>query len=114
MINLPTKSTQSKLIASVQGSRPAIERTEQEKVRIAKAFLEKRGHFVLPALMRRDDVIAYLGCSIGHLNNLRENADFPQPFDINAAKKSIEHTRQNPRWRTNDVITWLESRKAGS
>lgn len=90
---------------------PAFERTEVEKIRLAQAYLEKRGFIVLPQLIGINDVIEYLGCSARHLKNLREHADFPTPFDIGATKKSIDHTRQKPRWLVTDVVVWLKSRR---
>lgn len=104
-------SVGSKLIPRSKGPVPAIERTEVEKIRLAQSFLEKRKYVVLPELICRDDVIDYLGCSLGHLNNLLKNTDFPRPFDINASKQSINSSRSKPRWRITDVVNWIESRR---
>lgn len=90
---------------------PAIQKTEGEKIALAKAFLEKRGYLVSQSLVNRQQVAEYLGCSVGAVNNLMEREDFPRPFDICALKKSIDQKRTTPRWRFVEIINWLESRR---
>ena len=106
-----SRSTRATL-ATPTGQRPAIERTEIEKIKLAKKFLENRGYFVFSKLIDKSSVANYLGCSLNTVKNLEESGDFPKPFDVHAQRKSIDHTRRAPRWRIDDIETWLETRKA--
>lgn len=101
-------SVGSKLFHRTQGGVPAMERTEGEKIVIARKYLEARHFVVLPLLVTRKDVCAYLGCSEGHLHNLMETDDFPKPFDIGAGRKKIT-SRIVPRWRMPDIVAWVEA-----
>lgn len=90
---------------------PAIQRTEGEKIALAKAFLEKRGYLVSQSLVNMGQVADYLGCSKQNVHRLMECEDFPRPFDTCALKTSIDHKRTTPRWRFVEIINWLESRR---
>ena len=104
-------SVGSKLIPRRHGAMPAIERTEGEKIKLARLFLEKRGFVILCDLMTASTVCAYLGCSRSHLDNLIDGSDFPKPFNLSAAKTNIDSSRAYPRWKSRDVMDWIESRK---
>ena len=106
-------SVGSKLIPRCHGPTPAIERTEGEKIRLARLFLEKRGFTILPDLWPAKTVCLYLGCSRPHLENLVNDSDFPKPFDLSATRTNINSNRSFPRWKSQDVMGWIESRKTG-
>ena len=90
---------------------PAIQRTTGEKIRIAKVFLEQHDFVVLPNLVKKRVVAEMLGCSEGHLENLRQEPDFPRPFDIGSAKRHIESSHTSPRWRAMEIAAWIEGKR---
>lgn len=101
------KSVGSKIIPRVQGSVPAFERTEGEKIRLAVAYLEKRGYVVMPSLISRQEVSALLKCSDAHINNLMSDDEFPQPYDIGSKRKSIDRMQRRLRFSAPDVKAWV-------
>lgn len=102
-------SVGSKLIPRRQGPIPAIERTVGEKIRLAQSFLEKHNFVVMPDLWTRFETAEYLGCSINHITNLLESGDFSAPYDISSRRSSIDKKQKSVRWRSSDIIAWLES-----
>jgi predicted DNA-binding transcriptional regulator AlpA len=102
-------SVGSKVIPRGQGGVPAFERTEGEKIALARKYLESRNFVVLPYLVTRKEVCAYLRCSEGHLNNLLSETDFPEPFDVGAIKNNI-NSRTQPRWKMSEVSDWMNSK----
>jgi predicted DNA-binding transcriptional regulator AlpA len=103
-------SSRSKIVPSIAGVTPVIERTEGEKIALARKFLEKRSFVVLTSLVTRADVAAYLGCSVSSLMRIIEQGVFPTPYNIAASKSSIR-ARNTPRWKVEDITKWLESTK---
>lgn len=90
---------------------PAMERTEGEKIRLARLFLEKRGFVVLPDLISKQEIALLLRCSSQHVTNLMEATDFPAPFDLNAGKTHIDNKKIFGRWSASQVLEWVESRQ---
>lgn len=90
---------------------PAIQRTTGEKIRIARTFLEQHEFVVLPKLIKRPVIAEMLGCSEGHIDNLRQEPGFPRPFDIGSAKRHIESVHTSPRWSSVEIVAWIESKR---
>jgi predicted DNA-binding transcriptional regulator AlpA len=91
--------------------RPAIIKTEGEKLQLARSFLERRGFCVTERLLNKDEVCELLGCSRSHIGVLARAGDFPIPYDIGAFKAHIDVKRIRPRWRHSDIEAWLRSRR---
>lgn len=103
------KSTPSKIIPSIVGGKPLIERTDGEKIRICKTYLEKHNYVVVGSLMTRAEVCAFLQVSGQHINNLLASASFPKPIDVGSKRKCIDSNHRMLRWRTSDITAWVES-----
>ena len=89
---------------------PAIVKTEGEKIRLAKTFLDNRGFTVSKNLVDMEFIASYLNCSIGNIRNLRNDDDFTKPLNIGSERLTIK-SRPAPRWRMSDIDDWLELRK---
>ena len=110
-MNIRNNSGRSALVASVDGSRPSIERTEGENIMVARMYLEKRGFVVTRSLVTIAEVANFLGCSRPTVLRLRNEPDFPAAFDIMSGRSNITAQRSTPRWRMSDIVDWLEGRK---
>ena len=110
-MKFPSHSVKSTLVATVDGPRPSIERTEGEKIMLARMYLEKRGFVVTRSLVTIAEVANFLGCSRPTVLRLRNEPDFPAAFDIMSGRSNITAQRSTPRWRMSDIVDWLEGRK---
>ena len=90
---------------------PAIVRTDGEKIRIATAYLERHGYFVMSKMLTIKGVAALLDCSEGHVKNLSLTDGFPAAHDIGSKRKSIEKNHRIFRYATADILAWLEGCK---
>lgn len=83
-------------------------RTEEEKERLAKVFLERRGYVVCRNLISIGKVTEMLGgVSNTHILNLIEKEGFPQPYNFGTGR--IKPLRK---WNASDVEAWIETRMA--
>ena len=94
------------------GIKPAIERTEGEKIRLAIAFLEKRGYAVMTKLVTSVEIAEITGCSSAHINVLaRQDPTFPKGHDVALRMRDKEVNRKYFRYSALEIKAWLESRR---
>lgn len=110
-MDLSTKRGEKSLI-DTKAIKPLIERTDREKVRIATAFLEKRGYVVLEKHIDTPTIADIMGCSTTHVLALaKQDATFPRGFDVAIRMRDKEPGSKYRRFSALDVKQWLESRK---
>lgn len=102
----------SKLLNQHQGPRPSFERTEGEKITLAKTFLEKRGLAVMDKMISVAQIAGIAGCTTAHILNLSHNdPTFPKGHDIACRMRDHEPNRKYLRYSSMEVKAWIESRK---